>query len=298
MIVVRLIGGLGNEMFQYAAGRALAQRHGTDLKLDMTPFQTYHLHRYALQHFDIQAQPATAADLKRVTRWQGRKRRAINAAMKWVPVRAWRPLGYVKENGHSFNATLLDAPDDVYLEGYWQTERYFSDIESIIRSDFTQTTPRDPLNKEYASKIKAQAMSVSLHVRRGDYANDARTTAVHGLCSPAYYQRCLALLKAKVAQAHVFVFSDDIAWARQALTFDGPVTYVGHKGPDKNYDDLALMSLCHHHIIGNSTFSWWGAWLNPGPNKLVYAPKPFFTQSDRDGSDLIPRFWTTVARAA
>lgn len=298
MIITRLIGGLGNQMFQYATGRALAQRLETSLKLDTTPFETYDLHRYALHHFNIRAPLATPADLDRVARGQSWKRRAWNAAVCGLTLGAVRPIRYISEEGHAFDPQILRLKGDVYLSGYWQSERYFRNVDRVIRHEFTQVTPRVAANQRCAGRIQAQAESVSLHVRRADYVSDARTTVLHGLCSPAYYQRCLQRLRDRVGTPHVFVFSDDIAWARRELDLGCPTTYLGHNGPDRNYEDLALMSQCRHHIIGNSTFSWWGAWLDPRPGKLVFAPTPFFDQSDRDDSDLVPEAWTRVARAA
>jgi len=296
MIITRLVGGLGNQMFQYAVGRALAHRLNVPFKLDKTPFDTYELHEYALGHFRIREQFATQDDLDRVDRFRGWKRRTCSAAVACLTLGAVRPIPYVTENGHNFDSGILDVTHNAYLVGYWQTQRYFTDIEQIIRNEFTPRATLDQLNQSCADTIGATANPVSLHVRRGDYVSDAETTAKHGLCLPDYYERCLQLLKQKVSDPHVFVFSDDIDWARQALPIDCPATYFGHNGPDRNYADLVLMSRCRHHIIANSTFSWWGAWLNGGRDKLVFAPDRFFDDPDRNDADLVPADWIKVRR--
>lgn len=296
MIIVKLIGGLGNQMFQYAAGRALSHRLGVALKLDKTAFATYDLHAYAIDNFNIHEQFAAPADLDRVARFQGWKRRAWNAAVACLTLGTVRPIQYVSENGHGFNDAVSGLTDDTYLAGYWQTERYFKDIESVIRQDFSQATPRDDLNERCLRRIEATDHPVSLHVRRADYVTDPTAATTHGACSPGYYRRCIDLIRQAVGTPHLFVFSDDIDWTRTALSFDCPATFVDHNGPERNYEDLALMSRCHHHIIANSTFSWWGAWLNPRPDKLVCAPDPFFAAADRDDSDIIPASWTRVPR--
>ena len=294
MIIVRLVGGLGNQMFQYAVGRALSHRLGVSLKLDKTPFDTYDLHAYAIDNFNIREQSATPADLDRVARFHGWKRRAWSAAVACFTLGAVRPIQYVSERGHGFNRGVLSLTDNTYLAGYWQTEQYFKDIEPVIREEFSQATPRDELNEQCLRQIEATEHPVSLHVRRADYVTDPTAAATHGACSSGYYRRCLELIRKAVGTPHLFVFSDDIHWTRRALSFDCPVTFVDHNGPEKNYENLALMSRCHHHIIANSTFSWWGAWLNARPDRIVCAPDPFFATTDRDGADIIPASWTRV----
>lgn len=276
MIVVQLIGGLGNQLFQYAAGRALAEHHRTKLVLDVTGFAAYRLRSYCLQHFQTQQNFASTRQL---------------ASFDPTRRRWFRKPGVIFEEKHGlhFDPDLLNVGSQVYLKGHWQNERYFQPIESIIRREFTVATPPDPDNASIADQIR-HSHSVSVHVRRGDYVNNP----VHGVCSLDYYAAAVRHIHAKVVTPHFFVFSDDAAWARDHLRFDQPVTFVSHNSKDAAHEDLRLMSLCQHHIIANSTFSWWGAWLGCRPGKLVCAPEQWFMPDQYDSSDLLPADWVKL----
>ena len=140
----------------------------------------------------------------------------------------------------------------------------------------------------------AACNAVSLHVRRGDYAADPVVTSMHGLCPLDYYDRAVEYVLGRVSDPAFFLFSDDPDWVREHLKLRGSVSVVDHNGPDSGSEDLRLMSLCRHHIIANSTFSWWGAWLDPRPDKLVIAPKRWFADESLDTSDLLPAGWVKL----
>jgi hypothetical protein len=199
----------------------------------------------------------------------------------------------IAERHFHFDPRILDLPGNVYLDGYWQSEKYFKDIESIIRSEFIVKTMSDPANEAMSERI-CGTESVSVHVRRKDYVSDSATSRIHGGCSLAYYYAAAERIARAVAEPHFFVFSDDAQWARENLDLKYPTTFVTHNGPDKNYEDLRLMTLCNHHIVANSTFSWWGAWLSINPDKMVIAPRKWFAESDLDCRDLIPDSWRTI----
>lgn len=143
-------------------------------------------------------------------------------------------------------------------------------------------------------KVGAGGTAVSLHVRRGDYVSDARTHAAHGLCSIDYYRAAVRYIIDRVEAPEFFVFSDDIAWARGNLDISHPCHYLDHNRGAESYNDMRLMSLCHHHIIANSSFSWWGAWLNPRDDKIVVAPARWFASGNRRLDDLFPPGWVTL----
>lgn len=270
MIITRLIGGLGNQLFQYAVARHVAERQHTDLKLDIRGFETYALHTYALGAFAIHEYYATIDDVRKVM--------AIHT---------------VEENKEFvFNPAVLDSPADAYLTGYWQTEKYFSSIQDIIRTECTVKTPQRGRDKVLAEEI-AMCESVSIHIRRADYVTDSQTSAKHGTCTAQYYESAIAAVAARVNSPRFFIFSDDTMWAKANLKCAFPLTFIDHNGPDKNYEDLRLMSQCRHNIIANSTFSWWGAWLNTHAGAIKIAPRKWLN-NDWDTRDVIPETWMRI----
>lgn len=290
MIIVKLKGGLGNQFFQYAVGRHLAEIHRTVLKMDISFFRTYELHTYSVWPFNIQenfASPEEVAAL--MFRRQGIAERIIRRVLRKPPKPA--PT-YIREKYFHFDPEILKLPDNIYLDGYWQSEKYFADIAGIIRQEFTIKTPPAGKDKELGERI-ASCESVNLHIRRGSYLLPPYNS-VHGTCSSDYYFRCAEYLAQTIKHLHFFIFSDEPEWARDNLKLSYPSTLVDHNGADKDYEDLRLMSQCKHHIIANSTFSWWGAWLNQNPEKIVLASKRWFKSDDHNPKDLIPDEWIRV----
>lgn len=284
MIIVKLIGGLGNQLFQYAAARRLAQARSVPLKLDISGFGEYKLHKYSLAHFNIAEDFADEACRPP----KGLLRKAADLAGGYPGAGGFTRL--FKEKSLRFDPALLEAPGNVYLDGYWQSEKYFKDAEALLRGELTFREGPDKANAPLAAEI-AGCAAASLHVRRGDYAANPVTTGIHGLVGMDYYERAMRLLSAKVPGVRFFAFTDDPEWTAKNLSADYPVTLVGHNNADKNYEDLRLMSLCGHNIIANSTFSWWGAWLNAHPGKTVIAPAGWFKAGTHDSADLVPENW-------
>jgi hypothetical protein len=290
MIVVNLMGGLGNQMFQYAMGRRLALQYQTDLFLDCTFLNTenpHHIKReYELDIFKIQAQIATEKELK--------KFRPANAVTKKIQQCFPGLFRYklISEKSHAFDKSILTAPDDSWLNGFWQTEKYFMDAEQIIRSDFEMKSSLQGLNKILSEKI-SNCESASIHVRRGDYTNP-EALAFHGICSREYYYQAVEALLKKTTVQELFLFSDDTTWMKQNLQFSLPVTYIDHNAGKNSFEDMRLMSLCQHNIIANSSFSWWAAWLNEHKNKTVIAPKNWIADKQVDTRDVIPDNWVRL----
>ena len=202
-------------------------------------------------------------------------------------------MNLFKEKSFSFDKRVFDLNGNIYLDGYWQTEKYFKEIEEIIRKEFTVKNELADKNKEIAEEIK-KTNSVSLHIRRADYITDKRTNSHHGTCGSAYYEQAVAIIAEKVKTPHFFVFSDDMDWAKKSIILDFPTVYVDHNNAVTNYEDLRLMHLCKHNIIANSSFSWWGAWLNNNPQKIVVVPKRWFVTDKMDTRDLIPNTWVKM----
>ena len=291
MIIVRLSGGLGNQMFQYAMGRSLCHRLQNTLKLDISLLK-YNPHRsYALSHFNILEDFASPEEVYRFSgvpqkisqKITHRLNKPLLFARRIFP---WtlndsnrrssqnQPRVYSEPHFH-FDPEVLNLRGHLYLKGYWQTEKYFKEIEHIIRKEFTVKNPLVGRNLEYARQIQ-DCEAVSVHVRRGDYLTHSRWRRTHGVCPGEYYQAALEKMKEHVTGSHFFIFSDDHQWVENNIGVDRSSTIVDNNGPEAAHEDLRLMSLCQHHIIANSSFSWWAAWLKSSRNALVIAPQKWF----------------------
>jgi len=292
MIIVKLIGGLGNQLFQYALGRCLAYRCGAPLKLDLSFYEGQTLRSYRLGHFSIAASIASPEEVMALTGiGHGGFLSLLDRAIRRLLPYHRRTL--IRERKHRFDPDVLKVCAPAYLLGYWQSERYFKDIEGQLRQEFRPRHTPDPVNQAMADRIRA-VEAVSVHVRRGDYVTNPTIHHVHGACSLEYYRAAVGKVAEVVRNPHLFVFSDDMDWARQNLGMDYPTTYVDHNGLDKDYEDLHLMSLCKHHIIANSTFSWWGAWLCSYTSKIVVGPKTWFAHSGANTEDLVLPSWAQL----
>jgi Glycosyl transferase family 11 len=288
VIISNIIGGLGNQMFQYAAGRARSLKLDVPLKLDTRDFSGYQLHQgfelYRL--FNCCAEIVTNADLTKTLGWQ--KSKLAQRILRKPQLKQFRYKNYVVEPHFNYWRDISQLKGNIYLDGYWQSEQYFIEFADKIRVDFTFKLPFSEKNAEIAKQI-SQANAVSLHVRRGDYVTNRKNVFL-GVCSLEYYQKAISQIKAKLDSPVFFVFSDDIDWAKNNLNLDKSSVFISHNKNVESYNDMRLMSLCKHNIIANSTFSWWGAWLNSNPNKIVITPLQWFANG-QDAADLVPSTW-------
>lgn len=277
-------------MFQYAAARALADRLCMPLKLDISDFESYTLRKYEINAFRIRAEIARDADIakfrvvkNRFTFWQRllRKTGMQNNSLVF------------SERSYSYDDRIEALRSPVYLDGYWQSERYFAGYIDALRSDFILAEDIDQANKEMRNRIDS-VCAVSIHIRRGDYVTNDQTNKYHGTCSVEYYNGAILYIKDHVRDPHFFAFSDDHEWTRENITTGDNVTYVDINSSERGVLDMELMRSCRHHIIANSSFSWWGAWLNPSPDKIVVAPGRWFKQTDHDTKDLFPSGWVRL----
>ena len=263
-MIIAIKGGLGNQMFQYAHGRNL-ELAGKKIVFD-TSFYTGNrakidtARNFKLNNFNIETKAM----------FSQKKHPYLNLITKVL-----------------IHLNLSDG-------GFWQSEKYFIENEGSIRKEFTLKSPLTSKEQEISTKIKNAQNSVFLHVRRGDYVSDAKTNEHHGTCGPEYYAKALEYIASKIGkEITVFIFSDDIEWVKQNMPIPYPVTYVS--SPDiPDYEELALMSMCEHNIIANSSFSWWGAWLNPNPDKIVIAPKQWTKKAQWQQKDIIPKSWIRI----
>ncbi len=291
MVIVRLMGGLGNQMFQYAAARRLALEQGVPLKLDVSWFAGSRERAYALGGLNVEAAFATTAELDGIigSSSRGRRARALSTLKRHLLIgQGWT---WIYEHRLSpYNRRVQRARGRVYLDGYWQSERYFVPVAETIRRDFTVIARPDGSGREIADRI-ATTESVSVHVRRGDYVSDPQTSPARSVCTPDYYRRCALRAAEGLANPHLFLFSDDPEWVEANLRFECPTTVVSRTAPGGIYADLQLMSACRRHIIANSSFSWWAAWLDPRPDKVVLAPRRWMYDARVDDRDVLPAAW-------
>jgi hypothetical protein len=288
---------MGNQMFQYAAARQLAILNDAQVVLDVSAFLTYKLHRFSLQHFACGAPEAAAWEIRRLVKPTAMRTR-LERLMVWRrPVINPFPadVQIIREKGFEFDQELLQQRGSIYLDGYWQSPDYFSAIADRIRDDFQITTPPSPANQEMAHQITS-INSISLHVRRGDYTSNAKTQSIHGTCSKSYYDSAIQFVCQKVPSPRFFIFSDEIEWARQNLNTPGESVFVDLNDAAHNYEDLRLMSLCKHHIIANSTFSWWGAWLGDSAG-ITVAPSRWMSDTAKgpDANCILPAHWVQLS---
>ncbi len=293
MILVRIYGGLGNQMFQYATGRHLALVHNTALKYDDGFFEFKNddsstKRDFELKVFNTHIERASEQELDSFLK-KGRIQKRLEDLFPFLERRH-----LVNEKFHPFNPEVLKAKNSSYLNGYWQSEKYFSAIREVLVNDFSLKNPFEGLNKELAERCR-QNNTVAIHIRRGDYVSNPKNTEYHGLCTMDYYYAALELLKKRTqTPLTLFVFSDDAPWVNEHFRPGCDFTTIDwNKGKDGCYD-LHLMSLCHHNIIANSSFSWWGAWLNTHGDKLVVAPKTWFATKTIDSSQIVPESWIRI----
>jgi hypothetical protein len=286
MIIVRLNGGLGNQLFQYAVGRQLAAKRQAILKLDIFDLKISKSRKYALDQFKIKAEYANS---KEIARFKPPIQLFINRVI-WNKLFQKPAEGYIMESQYHFAPEILALPDDVYLDGYWQSYKYFAEIDAEIRQELTLKAAPTGKNKEVAEAI-AGCEAIALHIRRGDYVTNKAADEILGVQPISYYESAIAHIVKQVKNPHFFIFSDDPTWVKENLKPDYPTTYVGHNDGDHGYEDLRLMNGCKHFIIANSSFSWWGAWLAYNPKKIVIAPKRWFRDQSINTNDLIPESW-------
>lgn len=292
MIIVKLIGGLGNQMFQYAVGRCLAHKCKTELKLDIQGFNSYKLRNYDLNHFNIVENFVTFTDLAQVSFDSDRFIvKLLNNIVSHIP--SVKPIEYIKEEKLSFQQKILGLSGNVYLDGYWQNERYFLEIKDIIIKEFSIVSSLSSMSQDIEEQVK-DCESVSIHVRRGDYVSDPKTNSFHGTCGLEYYYKAINMIYKTVDNPHFFIFSDDPEWASCNIQPKEPTTYIRHNNSSKDYEDMYLMSMCKHHIIANSSFSWWGAWLSSYKKKIVVAPKRWFFDEKANGEYELPEGWVRL----
>ncbi|MES3032182.1 MAG: alpha-1,2-fucosyltransferase [Patescibacteria group bacterium] len=296
MIIVRLSGGMGNQMFQYALGRALSIKHNVSLKLDITFLNhrikmpnflrpNFSFRNFDLDVFNIQAEIAKPYE---ISFWN---RPILFGPIMLIIDAFLRKLAFLPgwEKKYSFNNKALQFGPNTYLEGFWQSEKYFLNIASTIRKDFFLKKPISEATKKIQDDIK-NTNSICVHLRRAHGGGD-----FHSKYDITYYEKGINYIAEKKKIEKIYVFSDDIEWCKENIKFNIPTVFVGSDSAGvKGEGHLYLMSLCQNFVISNSTFSWWGAWLSDYASKIVVCPKQWFGDASIDTSDLIPNEWVKI----
>lgn len=285
MVIIKLKGGLGNQMFQYAAARQLSVLHNVELKIDLS-FLEKDPTDYTKRHFelDIFKIKASIANLEETTRLKNKNIKNIITGK------------YVKELKLTPFRIRPYSKNDCYVSGFWQSPTYFSNIKKLLKKEFElKEAVYDSYNSNIISKI-SESNSVSVHFRRGDYVTNNRTNLSHGVCSMEYYQKAVNYIAKRISNPTLFIFSDDISWVKDNFSTIYPTVFV----EQENYSthiDFHLMSMCKHNIIANSSYSWWAAWLNKNSNKIVVAPRMWYKNKWKQISiakDFIPKQWIKI----
>jgi Glycosyl transferase family 11 len=294
-IVVRQISGLGNQLFQYAAGRYYAKKYGASLRIATMPEGRSHSYGhprpYLLTKFEV-ASPSH--EITAVERLLLSKNLLLGAASSIM--RKAMGVQIVQEpweERYTYHPELpiCEGVRTVYLLGYWQVYSLADAIAPELRAELSLVDPPRGPNHDMMSRIHRAAVPVSLHIRRGDYLHPSEGNIALPL---GYYLSCIRTMQKRFAGPTFFVFSDDIAYAREHLPRDIDLVFVDHNNSFSAHEDLRLMSQCHHHIIANSTMSWWGAWLNPSSQKIVVAPRHWRVGGSTESPDLLPPGWLLV----
>lgn len=287
-MIVELIGGLGNQMFQYAVGRCMAETLQTSVLLDVSGFEKYPLRHYELNNFNIHEQFATEDDLRMFSLSKSKLLMRSLESLIWK--RTDNRFKCIHEGSFTFDPSVLQQKGNLYLRGYWQSEKYFTDIAPIIYQEFSSRTLLSERSIELLGEMRKPG-SVAIHIRRGDYVTNPQTNKMHGVMSLDYYQKCMDYIAARHDNVVYYLFSDDIEWVRQNFAVSDQLHIVEPVDFSQSYEDLILMSSCNHNVIANSSFSWWAAWLNVNPDKIVIAPQKWFNKVEMDTTDLIPASW-------
>ncbi len=296
MIITKLCGGIGNQMFQYAAARRLSCIHNVPLKLDLNWFDSHSLEldrSYKLHVFNIHEDFASLKDINKLKEFTDDSKLTLKSRITARFLPHYKQT-HIREKHFHFDPEILKLHQNIYLDGYWQSEKYFIDIENIIRQEFTiMTAPFSKTVIELADTVAA-CESVSIHIRRGDYVSHPVASKILGTSPLEYYHYSIEKLASFLNSPHFFVFSDDPGWARDNLKLTLPMMIVSNSKAQKDYEDLYLISQCKHHILANSSFSWWGAWLCQNQNKTVISPANWFRDTTIDTSTLIPDNWLRI----
>lgn len=294
MIIVRLEGGLGNQMFQYALGKAVAKKHNTSLRLDTTflldrTLKNTVFRNYDLDILNLEVKIAQQEDIEQVLtavpEYSLSEKIKFRFLKSTIPY--FRKNEFYEKQFYAFDPNVFNTQKNVYFYGYWQNQHYFNHIKDELQKDFSFRNPLSENENTLLSEINSEN-AVAINVRRTDYISDQETNEFMGVITGSYYPEAIKIVKQKISKPRFYIFSDDIEWCREHFKdLENHVivdhSYKGHKF--SSY--LRLMSSCKHFIIPNSTFAWWAVWINQNNNKVIVQPKNWVNDKSKDTSGLI-----------
>lgn len=298
MIVSKISSGLGNQLFQYAFGIYISKINKTEHKVDISgykdvaPDPKLGIRICGLDHFNITSKYATVDDLREFNFLV--HNRFFRRLIRFYSLKNnYYKRKYIIEpenNYFHFDPKVLEYRQEgnVYIEGYWQSEKYFKGVEDIVRKELTFKNKPNKINSETIKQIES-SNSICIHIRHGDNVN-----MENGVLPLDYYYRAVDKISERVTNPVFYIFSDDPDWVKENLKLEHSTVYVSHNDAENCHEDLRLMTHCKHHIIGNSTFSWWGAWLGKKENQIVFSPRSNHSYQDLPSSDHIPEEWNFI----
>ncbi|MCI8471196.1 MAG: alpha-1,2-fucosyltransferase [Clostridia bacterium] len=286
MVRVKIFNGLGNQLFQYACGRAVQQKYKGEFYLDISDF-TVNKRRYRLNQFKLNENVKTIE--KDNTFANIRKNLLLNGLYKIIPNIAFSihsKFGKYLYFGEEYKKINKNFTNDYYLYGYWQSEKYFEDIKSILKQELTLKNPLEESKINLIQEIEHKN-SVAIHIRRGDYVTNK---LYQNICEESYYKKAITIMKEKVDNPVFYIFSDEIDWVKENWKFKGNIIFMNYA--NKDFEELEIMKHCKHFIIANSSFSWWAQYLSDNPKKIVVAPKKWYNHDKK--VDIYQKNWITI----
>ncbi|MFT4599938.1 MAG: hypothetical protein ACI857_000105 [Arenicella sp.] len=290
MIIIKLYGGLGNQLFQWAFGKALSNKQGTNVKFDTSSYLSDDLRNFELSNLIGDVQIASDREIKE-SRKENNPAALLNRKVRSA-VLPYYKRDIVCEKTYLFDEELLEkANPKGYFDGYWQNAHYFESMSPEILKMIRFPSSHNKIFLDLRKEFQRNDIT-SIHVRRGDYANHPELLKIHGLCSAEYYSKAISIIQEKQPNSTFYVFSDDIDWCKLNLTSSADLKYID--GTETMYEDLELLTLASNNITANSSFSWWGAWLNQNESKTIISPIKWFDQATIDFSEIVPKSWIKI----
>jgi len=282
MVIVTLGGGLGNQLFQYSIGRLLAIKNKTTLKLYISNFKYENNRCYKLNCFDIKEVFATEEEVEKLIHIYYSNSLYARIYKKIHQNKPKHKRNYfIEKDYYLYEPELMKISSDVLLEGFWQHYKYYENFPPQILQELTLKEEFKPTSiNNIINNIEQENSSVSIHIRRGDYVSDSNNLNFFGTLPMQYYYDAVNYINKNIQTPKFYIFSDDLNWVKDNFKINAPITFVDIEGGTKDYLELDAMSKCRHNIIANSSFSWWGAFLNKNTDKIIIAPKSWVVRED------------------
>jgi hypothetical protein len=286
--IIQVMGGLGNQLFQYALGRSLEIERGADVRYDLSQFDHPGERALSLRKYRTRLTETSRLDKIMLRLSMGRTLGALRPLLRLTP--ASSPWEIHNDPRDGFDPAVRELRGRWYLRGWWQCPAYFECIRDTLLDEIQPAEALAGANLQTKSRID-ETNSVCVHVRRGDFVSSPVYRRILKTQPADYFLAAMTEMRRRVGDATFFVFSDDADWARSHITMDAPIVYVNHNDSQHDYLDMFLMSSCRHFITANSTFSWWAAWLSRDQGKIVIVPSVWGAQGGGPPPGLIPAHW-------